>query len=700
MARNFLQLGNGRAKCQLCGEKIKTGIPQISHRAYQNSASFHANAKDCFPRSKLYIKKNGCPHCGVVDIDGIRKSRWGDSHECTHCYQPVSADKKTIQKSAEIKPTYLDSKNAEVLNMVENEQHGGFKWGGGLVMIHLTGLNSTPVGFDEYGEELRRLDEGSQKELMNRIMKRAKQRRSKRGREEAEQTIKIIKNNDFTFIADYGFNAEEPLIEEPDFIPNGDGRAIGQQNSSINLTPLHAESFNAEKFKKRKIDAETRKKMGKAVANELVESFPDIMRAGLENGFPMTEKGFVDNVRIGCDESWPLISDFERMRYVLERNGYYDGWDESKQNEPYTNEYLLKTNWAECKRQIIAKAKEEAPKIVAQAKEEYGDKYSAETFEAGNMMVRLQEVDGEAPHYNCPYCRNELTVLSGKGGIVAVCENESRCNGLEIPRQFLEDYEKYHWYVNERSSAETFEAPRKRECRHCKKPTSMTLWKGGGGYDADFTCEECGEPQNAILNSAYEIVGYNAEHTHWHNKQNGQFYGKWSKHKKNGQFSTHNAETLEEIEGATAEATAGGLHSPSSFDITWEDLQGLSSPSMPPNEIHFSESKKSSSIKALGIASIVGLSVWKGIEYLTAKKSLKQSAEDKRKGKACGSCKSQGTMRKGQTQIKNSEYSVGQVNPVEAEGQEDVMGAEGVKNPRHAPSPTPSGYPSKSLKMW
>jgi hypothetical protein len=197
-----------------------------------------------------------------------------------------------------------------------------------------------------------------------------------------------------------------------------------------------------------------------------------------------------------------------------------------------------------------------------------------------------------------------------------------------------------------------------------------------------------------------QAESFNAEHNHWHNKQNGQFYGKWSKHKKNGQFSTHNAETLAQIEGPTAEATAGGLHSPSSFDITWEDLQGLSSPSMPPNEIHFSESKKSSSIKALGIASIVGLSVWKGIEYLTAKKSLKQSAEDKRKGKACGSCKSQGTMRKGQTQIKNSEYSVGQVNPVEAEGQEDVMGAEGVKNPRHAPSPTPSGYPSKSLKMW
>ena len=51
-----------------------------------------------------------------------------------------------------------------------------------------------------------------------------------------------------------------------------------------------------------------------------------------------------------------------------------------------------------------------------------------------------------------------MTVLGGKGGIVAVCENESRCNGLEIPRQYLDDYEKYHWYVNERSSAENFSA--------------------------------------------------------------------------------------------------------------------------------------------------------------------------------------------------------------------------------------------------
>ena len=76
------------------------------------------------------------------------------------------------------------------------------------------------------------------------------------------------------------------------------------------------------------------------------------------------------------------------------------------------------------------------------------------------MMVALQTgIDGGAePYYNCPYCRNKLTVMSGKGGIVAICENESKCNGLEVPRQNLENYDEYNWYVNERKSAETFEA--------------------------------------------------------------------------------------------------------------------------------------------------------------------------------------------------------------------------------------------------
>ena len=42
-----------------------------------------------------------------------------------------------------------------------------------------------------------------------------------------------------------GWGAEtfesESLVEEPDWIPAGDGRALGQQNLDINLSPLHAE---------------------------------------------------------------------------------------------------------------------------------------------------------------------------------------------------------------------------------------------------------------------------------------------------------------------------------------------------------------------------------------------------------------------------------------------------------------------------
>ena len=48
-------------------------------------------------------------------------------------------------------------------------------------------------------------------------------------------------------------------------------------------------------------------------------------------------------------------------------------------------------------------------------------------------------------------------------------------------------------------------------------------------------------------------------------------------------------ETLAEIEGPTAEATSGGLHSPSSFTMSWEDGAGYSSASIPPNEIAWAE---------------------------------------------------------------------------------------------------------------
>ena len=37
-------------------------------------------------------------------------------------------------------------------------------------------------------------------------------------------------------------NTEEPIVEYPDWIPAGDGNIVGQQNSAINMSPLHAET--------------------------------------------------------------------------------------------------------------------------------------------------------------------------------------------------------------------------------------------------------------------------------------------------------------------------------------------------------------------------------------------------------------------------------------------------------------------------
>ena len=71
--KGFLELGSGKALCQICEEKIKKGVPQISHRGNRCSVSFHANAKDCgIPRSVKSIKQRSCNRCNQ---DGGRIQR-------------------------------------------------------------------------------------------------------------------------------------------------------------------------------------------------------------------------------------------------------------------------------------------------------------------------------------------------------------------------------------------------------------------------------------------------------------------------------------------------------------------------------------------------------------------------------------------------------------------------------------------------
>ena len=96
------------------------------------------------------------------------------------------------------------------------EKYGGLMMGDEYVEVNLTGLEHYQVGFDNFGYPLHRLDKESQKELINRINRRAKQRRSKKGQEEARLKIKLRKDNDFTFIMgdEYAdFSAEELASE-------------------------------------------------------------------------------------------------------------------------------------------------------------------------------------------------------------------------------------------------------------------------------------------------------------------------------------------------------------------------------------------------------------------------------------------------------------------------------------------------------
>jgi hypothetical protein len=158
-------------------------------------------------------------------------------------------------------------------------------------------------------------------------------------------------------------------------------------------------------------------------------------------------------------------------------------------------------------------------------------------------------------------------------------------------------------------------------------------------------------------------------------------------------------------DGMDFENGEGVLSSKSKIDLNAEGDSATYSPSDEPdmvNEIQTSPTNESPQLfnasntfnttTALGIGGLVVAALSLPMLYSSAKSRLGKSAEEKRK--------SNGSVRKNHTQVKNSEYSVGQVNPVEAEGQQDIHGAEGITNPRHSPSPTPSGYPSKNLKMW
>jgi len=96
----------------------------------------------------------------------------------------------------------------------------------------------------------------------------------------------------------------------------------------------------------------------------------------------------------------------------------------------------------------------------------------------------------------------------------------------------------------------------------------VAQWYSEENESAEY--EPSSEPEGSTPATEPTNANFSAESKNrWVKGKDGKTY---VLRKKTGRMVTHNAES-----------------SPSSFDITWEDAQGLSSPSLPPEGIHFAE---------------------------------------------------------------------------------------------------------------
>ena len=420
--------------------------------------------------------------------------------------------------------------------------------------------------------------------------------------------------------------ADTATVEEPDWIPDGDGRAIGQQDFAINLSPLHADTVGKPS----------------PTFNE------DITGQDGPSDSP-TNATFEARRRYG-----PSKSDMDRARARIEARNIGTIVDDR---------YLYSSKPSK-------KTGEPADKYYYVALTEDGGKYYVVALYGGSKRSE-----------------SFVNVMGGK----------------ESPNEYTTDYtEAKRGYGTQTQRKKSFEGI----INHRKKR----------GYNV------------FMLNTDDEFVQVQA------------------------------AETLAEIEGPTAEATSGGLHAPSSFAMTWEDGAGYSSASIPPNEIAWAETSGIPTWVKYGAGIALLLA---GGSFLKAKMSEQKAADNvksainKRKGCGCGSksfnarsmndpiaedqdrqnCVSNGcewveadpmsrstsyckchnaTAKEGGIQNSldggvtfQSEFSVGQINPVEVEGQNDVYGAEDyrlstpqISQPNWGPQKTYRQNQRNNLKMW
>ena len=143
----------------------------------------------------------------------------------------------------------------------------------------------------------------------------------------------------------------------------------------------------------------------------------------------------------------------------------------------------------------------------------YEDTLGAESFNA-DERIELQGDDGpsytwENLYYNCPDCDGELSVVGGRGGTLAVCENGC---GTEYPRNMLENFDEWHWFHNHgahENARNDYKEPKESGgipvCGICDFSQSYSPDNMVEKDDGSWKCQGCGE-----ITESFNAESFNA----------------------------------------------------------------------------------------------------------------------------------------------------------------------------------------------
>ena len=463
--------------------------------------------------------------------------------------------------------------------------------------------------------------------------------------------------------------AEEPVVQEPDWIPAGDGRAIGQQDFAINLSPLHAENEDEAEM-------------------ECSWCGKDVKKG---DKFYFVDGAWTRDVLcVSCKEEGEG-EDADWGRLNIEEGSFDAESRFDKLSNEIADEYEEKGMSPE-KAQEVGDAT--AAKI---GRAKYG-KTGMRKMQRKGMKADM--VGSPSPTFN--------EDITGQEGPSADPTNQTfeamrtlapSSTDVTRARRDLKNsgygdviYDRYMVYRDGSSNKFYYTAVTEKDGKYYPMGAYgrigylsklFNIYGKTEGPRAslstmDAAYRQCSGKERAKIKKGY--VDYTL--------QMAESFG---------------SETLAQIEGPTAEATTGGLHAPSSFAMTWEDGTGQSSASIPPNEIAWAENVKAGEGKIFGIGLgtlVVGALGIFGVKKLMDKKSDTASGDDTKKAeKGCGCSK---TVAKSETVRKHSEYSADRINPVEVEGQNDIRNAESISLPQPNTGPQTAHRQNNrpSLKLW